>query len=551
MPKIKNKRRNKNIPLINNITMILHQRHILLYTLFSILAESSWAWTSQSSSLLTTTKSFTITKRLSFSIYPHSSILPKSTTTTTQQSRSRICKMSSTSITDDTNNGGSSSFTNNNNNIVLRPSSNNQESFDSFKIGSPCVHRYARDSSMDPSDIEYVMWYHGRSSANNTNVDDNDDEESILLPPLSTGRIGRAISKNGLQWEKSSNFDLGASRAEDTDDVSLGLNMESWWSFDTAHVGLGQVLLPMSNPAVITDGGVYLMYYMGGNLEETDLSLYMESSTTNNAAPPPETKIQGMKMRIGVALSQDGITWGRIEGDDPTGACMVPYEKSDPSTKGDIDTASTVWKVEEELYCAWPDVFVNTNTNKKLFGGKEQQPFHMYYSTMTKDGKEKAIARAVSDDGFRWYKRGVCLRPGGSGNGDTNDDNLDTAGCARSIVFKEIEFDQVKGNWESVPKLDAPWIMYYEGVSSVDRKHRILKAESEDGITWVKKGIVFDVGDGWDCNGVSSPHILRMDDGTVRMYYTGLGENGSTAIGVARAGDDGVFVREQAEFAFA
>lgn len=58
------------------------------------------------------------------------------------------------------------------------------------KIGSAKVHRYSRDSDPD-SEVEYVMWYHGRGA-------DFDPEKE--LPPLSTGRIGRATSKNGLHW---------------------------------------------------------------------------------------------------------------------------------------------------------------------------------------------------------------------------------------------------------------------------------------------------------------------------------------------------------------
>lgn len=84
------------------------------------------------------------------------------------------------------------------------------------------------------------MWYHGRG------VDFDADGK---LPPLSTGRIGRATSRNGLVWKRN---EIG-SESEDHPGVSLGLNHESWWGFDTAHVGLGQVLLPMSTPAVMTE----------------------------------------------------------------------------------------------------------------------------------------------------------------------------------------------------------------------------------------------------------------------------------------------------------
>jgi hypothetical protein len=57
-------------------------------------------------------------------------------------------------------------------------------------------------------------------------------------------------------------------------DCTLGLNNESCWGFDTAHIGLGSVLMPMTTPAIMTEGGVYLMYYMGGNFDETLIADY-------------------------------------------------------------------------------------------------------------------------------------------------------------------------------------------------------------------------------------------------------------------------------------
>lgn len=396
------------------------------------------------------------------------------------------------------------------NNVVLRPSVVDDEfAEDSYKIGSPRVHRYADGVS----DAEYVMWYHGRSTEN---VDPR-------LPPLSTGRIFRAVSRNGLAWRKCVDETSGASATEDVAGVSLGLNTDSWWCFDTAHVGLGQVLLPLSTPAIMTEGGVYLMYYMGGTHEEDALSDYVAdpSLLPDDAAT---ATLKGLRMRVGVALSQDGQSWGRVEGDDPTGAVVVPDD--------------------DELYCAWPDVVLDDES--------KDAPFTMYYSAMTADSKQKVVARAVSEDGFRWEKKGVCLAP-------DDDGGLDAAGAARATVLRRYDFDGA--TWNKVSKRGEPqWIMYYEGVCPRDNKHRLLRADSADGgKTWTKRGLALDVGDegddAWDCMGVGSPHLLRMDDGRIRLYYTGQGKGGTTAIGVATttAVDDGiadlVFEREQAEFA--
>lgn len=360
-------------------------------------------------------------------------------------------------------------------NVVLRPSKD-PKAFDSAQVGTARVHRYIREND---NDAEYVMWYHGRSQ---------EFPDDPNLPPLSTGRIGRATSKNGLVWEKC----LQGSESEDVEGVSLGLNQESWWGFDTAHVGLGQVMLPMSTPAVMTEGGVYIMYYMGGDGKETPVKAYMEGVDT-------DAMIKGMQMKIGVAVSQDGISWGRVEGDDPSGACMVPYDTEDPNHLHMFDERPAS-SMDEELYCGWPEVVLHTEADIEVSPGKKEAGFFMYYSTMRKSDKEKCIAIAESADGFRWFKKGICVEPDETG--------LDAGGCARCSVIPNAEYDEESSTWRNA----KGWTMYYEGVSKEDNKHRIMMAESMDGETWRKCGLAVDVGESqedFDCNGVGSPHLLR------------------------------------------
>jgi len=363
--------------------------------------------------------------------------------------------------------------TSSNQNVVLQPS-DDPARFDSFQIGNARVHRYSLNTDPE-SQTEYVMWYHGR---------DAQFDSDRALPPLSTGRIGRAKSKNGLIWVK----DEQGNFSEDVPDVSLGLNKESWWGFDTAHVGLGNVLLPMSTPAVMTEGGVYLMYYMGGSFEETRMADYLDDSKIPDNLK--DATIKGMNLRIGVAVSQDGVSWGRVEGDDPTGACMVPYNKADPNQAGEPVPAN----MPEELYCGWPEVVVN------LVSGNKAEAFLMFYSTMLKETKEKVIAYAISEDGFRWFKKGLCLQP--------DKDGMDAAGCARCCVVRDASFDEETLRWTEIDS----WKMYYEGISLEDNKHRIMMATSIDAQNWHKKGVILDVGaeeDAWDVAGVGSPHLVR------------------------------------------
>jgi predicted GH43/DUF377 family glycosyl hydrolase len=239
----------------------------------------------------------------------------------------------------------------------------------------------------------------------------------------------------------------------------------------------------MSTPAVIAEGGVYLMYYMGGTFEDAAVRDYTDRELPDDMK---EATIQGMKMRIGVALSQDGISWGRVEGDDPSGACMVPYERSDPNQQH----ADVPNDLEEELYCAWPEVAVNLDSDPS---------FLMFYSTMTKGTKRKCIAYAVSEDGFRWTKKGIAVAP--------DADGWDAGGCARCSVIRDAVFDEDLCAWK---ELDS-WKMYYEGVCPVDGKHRIMVAKSKDCQHWTKAGVALDIGEGdaWDCNGVGSPHCVR------------------------------------------
>ena len=490
-------------------------------------------------------------------------------------------------------------------NVVLRPSFDVNDAFDNFKVGNCRVHRYApvmssssddsssssSNSNSDGSLTEYVMWYHGRDQVLEKNSPQSSDSDSDAssnnapLPPLSTGRIGRATSRNGLVWEK----DRVGSQSEDRTGVALGLNLESWWSFDTSHVGLGCVLLPLSTPAVLSADGVYLMYYMGGNYEEISILEYLNESDALKLPPSVlDSKLRGMNMKIGVALSQDGISWGRVEGDDPTGACMVPYSKTDPNQASQQPNSNNEkYNIPEELYCAWPEVIVNESPNTPT------EAFVMYYSTMMKETKQKVIAYAVSEDGFRWYKRGPCIVPTTTSTSTTP--SPDGNGCSRCCVYQDATYQRDAMQW--VTNTPATWTMYYEGTSTVDQHHRICMAKSTNGIHWEKQDnpLVLDIGapNTWDCNGVGSPHCIRygccfcscrccdasfifwmvdcnscfglgclrflyffcrLDDGTIRMYYTGQGVDGSTAIGVAQLrsyDSNAVWVREQASITFA
>ena len=194
-------------------------------------------------------------------------------------------------------------------------------------------------------------------------------------------------------------------------------------------------MLPKSTPAVMTEGGVYLMYYMGGNFEETPIGQYLDKDMPGME----EATIMGMNMKIGIALSQDGIAFGRVEGDDPSGAVMAPYSASDPNMKYMKqlrDEDGSLLNLPEELYCGWPEVAVNDVPADERDDTMAQRSFYMFYSTMLKDTKEKAIAVAVGDDAFRWDKRGIGIQPNTDGTGMGN------GGCARCTIVKNAKYNE-------------------------------------------------------------------------------------------------------------
>ena len=94
------------------------------------------------------------------------------------------------------------------------------------------------------------MWFQGR---------DEEIEDEVVS--LSTGRIYKASSPDGLKWT----LEAGPG----TRQASLDVNEEEWWGFDTAHVGLGDVLLNYSDKVSEWVGG-----WVGG-CESFELIIYL------------------------------------------------------------------------------------------------------------------------------------------------------------------------------------------------------------------------------------------------------------------------------------
>ena len=337
-----------------------------------------------------------------------------------------------------------------------------------FRIKSVGMPRIIKPGTGNAGD-EWLIWFHGR---------DYEMADDKNLVNLSTGRIFHATSKNGIN-----NWKLHV----DSPVLNPSRENGDWYLHDSEHVGLGDVILPgmSAQSKFVTQEGVFLMYTFGGNRDYVTV----EGSETSN--------IRGIKMEIGVAVSQDGAHWSRVEGDSPYGAIL------EVGKSGDFD----------QQFVGWPCV---------LEIGKE---YRMYYHTYDTKLKKFIIAYASGKDGIRWKKRGIVFQGGKSGA-------FDEMGASRRHVVQTED-----GNYK----------MFYEGLS-FDGRHSIGLAHSTDGLDWKRHSDtpVFTYNSDsaqWDSNGVGSPHVIWLSDKKRwRLYYVGTSLDGdsslSTAIGVAESTDE-------------
>lgn len=108
------------------------------------------------------------------------------------------------------------------------------------------------------------------------------------------------------------------------DDVGLclGPNTGDWWWLDTNHLHVSDVQV-LSNNNGGPGGGVYWMFYSGGSFEGSapgERSASLPAEVSAGASVGEDGGLEGMKMRPGLAMSQDGVNWARIEGEHHTGA---------------------------------------------------------------------------------------------------------------------------------------------------------------------------------------------------------------------------------------
>lgn len=207
--------------------------------------------------------------------------------------------------------------------------------WDSERVSCPAVIREA--------DGTWKMWYYGRDAS---------FDRMVNLP---TGRIGLAVSRDGIRWERVRGPMTMGAVMDPADAVTD--------RFDNAHVGVC---------CVYQEQDLYWMWYFGGD----------QSTTRSPSLKGVISTVKGSSMRIGGAISRDGKNWVRLEGPH-RGALLDAQDARDPQM------------------AAWPRVLKDDDGTYK-----------MYY-------KGNGVSLAVSTDGLRWEKKGpVGLLPGQPGSFD-------------------------------------------------------------------------------------------------------------------------------------
>jgi len=301
---------------------------------------------------------------------------------------------------------------------------------------------------------DWLLWFQARDS--------KIAEDVVKLP---TGRILFATSKDGIKdWTL------------DEDSPVMGPHKESgdWFYFDSEHVGLGDVIRPggAAQSKFAVQNGIFLMYIFGGRNEVTGA---------------PSLPVKGFRMEIGVAVSQDGAHWSRVEGPNPFGSIIEPGKGRD-----DVDSQ----------FVGWPCVI------------ETDGEYRMYYHTFDVRTGKYCVCMAIARDGLmNWKKQGVVFKGGAGGSSSAASEQFDSMGAARRHVVK-----LASGGYK----------MWYEGISRTGVPS-IGCASSPDGFTWTRlsQQPVLQASSEdptmWDSGGVGSPHVVWMEDiRRWRLYYSGF-----------------------------
>ena len=296
---------------------------------------------------------------------------------------------------------------------------------DDYAVGGGVV-RWSEDHG------KWLMWYYCRDTGFAKDV----------APTLGTGRIALAMSDDGTRWERFDGPGARGSIMEPSADPR---------DFDSAHIGVLDVTR--------IDDKWYL-WYLGGDQARIE--------TPGGNGP------RGYRMRTGLAVSGDGITFERMRGSAPGGAALdfLGY-----------------------TFTTWPN------------GIHDGRRFLLYYTTVIASQMQFGTEVATSADGVAWEVQGPISW-----------DAAPTAHEEKGIMTRHVMPN---------PDREGPrWLMLYTALDgSPQMKRSIMAAVSDDGLGWRRlfDEPVFEAAPPgrWDSGGVAIPQLVHSGN-EARLYYFGF-----------------------------
>lgn len=289
----------------------------------------------------------------------------------------------------------------------------------------------------------FRMWYDGRTNNNDSN-------------------IGYAVSLDGVNWARVTGFATAGAVFELNADPTAFDSKAAY----SAHV--------MPDPP--TAGDKFYSWYIGVRADNP------------------------YSGRIGLARSNDGITWSRVTG---------------PGTGG----AAFDWTHDTfDDYAAYaPSVIYENGMYKMWYSGTAVDPVLLIYNYR--------IGYATSTDGVSWNKF-----TGDSSHGSVMDQG---AGA---------QFDSQRATHPNVYKQNGVYKMFYSGYDGAH--YRIGYAASPDGLHWTKHpgagtgGSIIDNGVQYD-TGIAARSSLLIVNGHISLWFDGYTGTGNNYV-IMYANDSGV-----------
>ncbi len=375
--------------------------------------------------------------------------------------------------------------------LVLGPGA--PGAWDEAALGHPVVRFYLGDDEQ-----RWFLWYSGRAAA--------DADVDALFP--ASGSAGLAVSADGACWARGGGDVAGARGAGRAADVGRVLAPNAdWWWHDTRHLHVSDVQILSAGGA--GEAGVYWAFYSGGSFEEDALPPALAavagvSSDGGGAAATP-----GARLRPGLAMSQDGRNFARIEAEHHSGALF------DAGAPDEWDAA----------FVGAPQVVAAGPRDMRMF-------YHSYDCA----NERYVVGLATSADGFKWEKRGPVFDPGAGAAPGAHD----ARGAGARCVVRDAA--------------SRRFFMFYEAVAA-DGGRSVGLAVSDDGLReWRRHDApVLEASaapGAWDGGGVGTPWAVSMAGGRWRLYYAGrAGAAGAwRGIGLALSEDGGEFMGAPTRF---